>query len=108
MNENIDKFGTDVPFTDLSKKFDVLLHEIRSIRADLPIKQTYTITDISRMLGVAQATLYKKCWNIPNYGKSDIGESPRRWLRSTVEAWYAVPEVERMKRWEAMSEDERR
>lgn len=108
MDIKSDMHGTNVPLDDLSRKLDVILHEIRSIRADLPIKQTYTIMDISRMLGVAQSTLYKKCWNLPNYGRSDIGGNPRRWLRSTVEAWFSIPEDERMARWEAMTEEERR
>ena len=92
----------------LEKKIDAMHSEIVSLRADLPVKDTYTITDLSRKLDVAQSSLYAKCWNLPNFGRSDIGGNPRRWLRATVDAWYSIPEADRLARWEAMTEDEKR
>jgi len=105
-----DIHDTSVPaFLDrLEKKIDAFHEELKSIRADLPIKDTYSIADLSRKLGVSQQVLYTKCWNLPNFGRSDIGNSPRRWLRATVDAWYSVPEADRLARWEAMSDDEKR
>ncbi|MEN6296855.1 MAG: hypothetical protein ABFC92_02765 [Rectinema sp.] len=92
----------------LESKIDAQKAEIVSLRATLPVKDTYTIADIARKLGVAQSTLYQKCWNLPNFGKPNIGYNPRRWLRATVDAWFSTPEADRREAWESMSEEQKR
>lgn len=97
--------------TDITQVMHILRDIVKAIdnlRDSLPVKDTMTITDISRKLGVAQSTMYLHPWNIPNFGKSDIGNNPRRWRRSTVNKWYSVPEAERREQWEAMTDNERR
>ena len=108
MVDEKDICGTLVPYLSrLESKIDAQAAEIISLRSALPIKETMTITDIARKLGVAQSSLYSKCWNLPNFGKPDIGNNPRRWKRSTFESWYSVPEIERRKRWESMTDSQK-
>lgn len=83
-----------------------LRKEIAELRKVLPVSDTLTASDIITKLGVSQSTFYKS-WNMPNFGKSDISQSPRRWLRSTVDKWYAIPEDERRAQWESMTTDEK-
>jgi len=109
MNQKEELYSAIVPFfTKLEKKIDQQTAEIISLRSRLPVKDTYRITDIAIMLGVSQATLYRKCWNLPNFGRPDIGNNPRRWMRTTVERWYSTPEADRRKQWEDMTEEQRR
>lgn len=80
-----------------------LTREVIDLKSRIPAKDTVTVTDLAAYLGVAQSTLYKP-WNLPNFGKPDIGNSPRRWMRQKALAWYERPEAERRQEWEAMSE----
>ena len=108
MDQKEELCSTIVPFlANLEKKIDQQSAEIVSLRDRLPVKGTYTISDIVRKLGVSQATLYRKCWNLPNFGRPDIGNNPRRWLRATVDRWYSTPEADRRKKWDGMSEKEK-
>jgi len=83
-----------------------LRKEIAELRRLLPVSDTLTASEIITKLGVSQATFYKS-WNMPNFGKSDISQSPRRWMRSTVDKWYAIPEEDRRKQWEEMPIDKK-
>ena len=74
-------------------------------KADL---RTYTLKEIAKGFGYSVQTLYNKPWKVPNYGKSDEGASPSKWLYSTIVNWYAIPEDERRFKWESMSAKERR
>lgn len=84
-----------------------LIHgELAELRGALPVVETLTVSEIARRLGVAVSTLYKP-WNLPNFGRSDLGNSPRRWLREKALGWYARPESERRAEWEALPAHER-
>lgn len=83
-----------------------LRRELSELRRDLPGTDTITATELAKKLGVAMSTFYKP-WNLPNFGKPDIGNSPRRWFRDKALAWYETPESERRAQWEAMPESER-
>ena len=98
----------DVSITQVMQALGDLSKKIDDLCGSLPIKDTLTITDIARKLGVAQSTMYLHPWNIPNFSKSDIGTNPRRWLRSTVNKWYSIPEMDRRKQWEDMTDEEKR
>lgn len=77
--------------------------ELIELREALPVPTTLTVTEIAEKLAVSTTTLYKP-WNLPNFGKPDIGGSPRRWIRSKALAWYERPEYERRTEWEAMTD----
>jgi hypothetical protein len=69
---------------------------------------TYTVEDIARSLNCSEWTLRKNIWQLPNYGRADIGIHPRRWFHDTVTAWFHIPEDERRRKWEMMTSAERR
>jgi predicted DNA-binding transcriptional regulator AlpA len=83
-----------------------LRREISELRRVLPVSETLTASEIITKLGISQSTFYKP-WNMPNFGKSDISQSPRRWMRNTVDRWYATPEEDRRARWESMTTAEK-
>lgn len=70
--------------------------------------QTMTVSEIAQKLDVSIATLNRKPWNLPNYGRSNVGEQTRRWLVKTVSDWFSIPEDERRRKWEEMSSSEKR
>ena len=80
--------------------------ELAELREALPVPATLTVTEIAEKLAVSTTTLYKP-WNLPNFGKPDIGGSPRRWIRAKALAWYDRPEEERRAEWESMTQAEK-
>lgn len=99
--------------TDVSERLEKLDIEIRGIRREinqlrklLPVPTTLTVSEIAEKLGVSTTTLYKP-WNLPHFGKPEIGNSPRRWKVETVDQWYSKPEADRRAEWEAMSQDQK-
>ena len=70
--------------------------------------KTYSAAELAECFGVSYMHLRHNPWTLPNYGRPDIGIKPGKWLFSTVMEWYAIPEDERRRRWEAMSSTERR
>jgi len=105
-------FSQDAP--PLAQSLPPIEREVREMHQELlelhkafPVSETMRVTDIARKLGVTQATLYRKPWNLPNFGIPDIGHNPRRWLREKVFAWYERPEPERRVEWEKMSPEEK-
>jgi hypothetical protein len=70
--------------------------------------KTYTAAELAACFGVSYQHLRHNPWTLPNYGRPDIGLKPGKWLFATVLEWYAIPEDERKRRWEAMSSLERR
>lgn len=106
MEQITDGQDTNVRLMMLEAEVMKLTTEIKNLSARIPAKDTLTITEIAKYLGVAHSSLYKP-WNMPNFGKPDIGSSPRRWLREKALRWYQRPEAERRAEWEAKSTSEK-
>jgi hypothetical protein len=70
--------------------------------------RTFTAKELAQRFGVSYQHLRNNPWTLPNYGRPDIGRNPGQWLFRTALDWYAIPEDERRRRWEAMSSRERR
>jgi hypothetical protein len=81
--------------------------EVESLKAALTF-QTYTIGDLARKLNISESKIRNEPWNVPNYGKADVGISCRRWFHDTVTAWYHIPEADRKAKWESMKSADRR
>lgn len=98
----------------MSDTSDVLLRGIRAdleeIRAAVQAPALYTIADIARRTGMSAPCLRDttRPWRLPNFGKPDWGDGTRRWLRASVEAWYARTEDSHRHDWEAMPPAKRR
>jgi hypothetical protein len=82
-------------------------HEVASLKTSLSL-QTYNLSEIARLLHISESKLRNQPWNVPNYGKADIGLGSRRWFHDTVTAWYHIPETERRAKWESMKSADRR
>jgi hypothetical protein len=81
--------------------------EVASLKTALTL-QTYTVSDLARLLQLSESKIRSQPWNQPNYGKADIGLSSRRWFHDTVTAWYHIPEADRKAKWESMNSADRR
>lgn len=81
-----------------------------AIISSMRVRESFTIDDLARRYHCHRSTLCggSMPWRLPNYGRPDFGESPKRWWIETVEAWEQVPEIEHREAWEAMSPAERR
>lgn len=69
---------------------------------DILPKAIMRVADIAKERGISVQSLHSHPWLLPNFGQpSDFEETPLRWRRSTVDAWYARPLAERKAEWEA-------
>jgi hypothetical protein len=101
-------------YPGFEKALPIILRELWEMKRLLAETQmvatlkTYTAAELAALLGVSYMHLRHNPWTLPNYGRPDIGLKPGKWLFTTVMEWYAIPEDERRRRWEAMSSTERR
>jgi len=100
--------GVDESLKFIVKTLSEMKEDVAELQAKIDL-QTYTLKELAARLGYKNVqTLRNKPWLMPNFGKADIGTVPRRWLNSTVMAWYSISEIERQGQWELMSSRERR
>jgi len=67
-----------------------------------------TIQDIAHLMQISEGILRKRPWMLPNYGKSDLGERPKRYKCENYLEWIKTSTEEHKRAWDAMSEMERR
>jgi len=87
-----------------------IMDRLDSMAADLASlreRESLTIDDLSERYHLSRSSLDRAPWRLPNFGKADTGEFPKRWWLSTVEAWESIPEIDRKSRWELMSAKEK-
>jgi hypothetical protein len=89
------------PFEAIASRLDAIDRRLDRISA----LETLSVRDLAEKFGCCARSLTGNPWRLPNYGNPDI--APRRWLRKTIDSWYAVPEAERRERWDAMTSAER-
>jgi uncharacterized alpha-E superfamily protein len=98
----------------INAQLDYLVKEVWRIRQAQAEERaareflSYTVADLARLQGCSASLLRNNPWKMPNYGRSDIGRSPAKWLYRTCSDWYSVPEDERRRKWEMMGSRERR
>jgi hypothetical protein len=99
---------------DMLGMLNALAAEIISLRSDVAaikgtirIRESYTIEDLASRYHCSRSTFHSCPWRLPNFGRPDFGESPRRWWIETLETWEAVAESEHRDAWEMMSAGDR-
>jgi hypothetical protein len=86
-------------FTYLFDRVDEIAEKVDSAVE----RKSLTIDDLAARYHVSRSSISERPWRMPNFGRADFGEVPRRWWLTTVERWEEVPEADRRERWELMS-----
>ena len=102
----MERMGIEDSLKYLVDSISEIRKEIADMNSQINFK-TYTLKDIAIMLNCHEQSLRNKPWKMPNFGKADIGNQPRRWFHKTVYDWYLIPENERQSQWETMTSRER-
>lgn len=90
---------------DFYQRMERMFAEVEAIAVSLGVDvatsesaKVITVARLAEMMGVSRATLYASPWRMPNFG-----EGEKRWSRSEVDAWLAIPEKERKAEWKNRS-----